>query len=155
MLAAFPQAPPCPTALTLLSPGIISHCSLLLPTTVCQNISTGTQAQLKPKLLPLLFFDLKVLCTQYTNIDVVITYPNCAGTHKPVLALCGATPSTYWLVMVGRLKIGRPLCCHSVQNLPVSNLICFALIPANQVLLSLFETSGHVWQTSCSRKAIL
>ena len=60
----------------------------------------------------LVIFDLKVLCTQYTNIDVVITYPNCAGTHKPVLALCGATPSTYWLVMVGRLKIGRPLCCH-------------------------------------------
>ena len=59
-----------------------------------------------------IFFDLKVLCTQYTNIDVVITYPNCAGTHKPALALCGATPSTYWLVMVGRLKIGRPLCCH-------------------------------------------
>ena len=112
LLAAFPQAPPYPTALTLLSPGIISHCSLLLPTTVCQNISTGTPAQLKPKLLRWLFFDLKVLCTQYTNIDVVITYPNCAGTHKPVLALCGATPSTYWLVMVGRLKIGRPLCCH-------------------------------------------
>ena len=112
LLAAFPQAPPCPTALTLLSPGIISHCSLLLPTTVCQKYKYRHTSTIEAHTSALVIFDLKVLCTQYTNIDVVITYPNCAGTHKPVLALCGATPSTYWLVMVGRLKIGRPLCCH-------------------------------------------